>query len=120
MVLNSSIVFLEEKMGRFLSLFSKIKSSSGFLFVLILVFIYFSFYAVKGERGLIRYINLNKEVEQAREMSEKYLNEKNMWNDKVKRLSSENLDLDMLDEQARLVLNMVGPKEFVILDSQEN
>jgi hypothetical protein len=32
-------------------------------------------------------------------------------------MKSEHLDLDMLDQQARLVLNMVGEKEFVILDS---
>jgi len=85
--------------------------------MLVLVFVYFSFYAVKGERGLIKYVNLNKEVAKAREVSEKYAKEKEEWEDKVNRLSSEHLDLDTLDEQARLVLNMVGPKEFVILDS---
>ena len=104
-------------MSRFLHVLSKIKSSSGFFLMLLLVFLYFSFYAVRGERGLLKYLVLNKEVAMARSLEERYIREKNEWDDKVKRLSSENLDLDMLDERARLVLNMAGEKEFVILDS---
>ena len=104
-------------MSKIADILSKIKSSSGLFIILVLVFIYFAFYAVKGERGLIRYIHLSTEVERARLLSEKYAAEKSTWDNKVKRLSSENLDLDLLDRQARLVLNMVGQKEFVILDS---
>ena len=104
-------------MSRFLSFLSKIKSSSGFFLVLVLVFVYFTFYAVKGERGLIKYMNLNKEVADARLMKQKYECEKNNWQEKVNRLSSQSLDLDMLDERARLVLNLAGEKEFVIFDS---
>ena len=85
--------------------------------MILVVFIYFTFYAIKGDRGLLKYLNLSKEVANAREISEKYALEKQQWDDKVKRLSPESLDLDTLDEQARVVLNMVGPKEFVILDS---
>lgn len=104
-------------MNKLTDIFSKIKSSSGFFMILIIVCLYFGFYAVKGERGLFRYWNLKEEVDQARQMQAKYDAEKNKWQDKVNRMSSKNLDLDMLDEQARLVLNMVGENEFVILDS---
>lgn len=95
---------------------SKIKFSSGYFFVVILMFIYFSFYAVKGERGLIRYFALINEVAQARQVLAKYDAEKQQWEDKVKLLSSDSLDLDMLDERAHIVLNMVHPNEFVVLD----
>lgn len=98
-------------------IFSKAKSSSGFLFVVILTFIYFSVYAVKGERGLMRYIYLTSEVSQAKETADKYAKEKTEWEEKVKLLSSDSLDLDMLDERARVVLNMVGEDEFIILDN---
>jgi len=104
-------------MHKFWHMLTRVYSSSGIFFVLVLVFIYFSFYAVRGDRGLIRYMNLTREVASARRVSAEYANQKEEWSDKVKRLSSESLDLDMLDEQARVVLNMVGPKEFVILDS---
>lgn len=95
---------------------SKFKFSSGYLFVVILTFIYFSFYAVKGERGLIRYFSLTKEVAQAQRILEKYDQDKQHWEEKVKLLSSDSLDLDMLDERAHIVLNMVHPYEFIVLD----
>lgn len=97
-------------------LWSKIKSSSGFLFIIILTFIYFSFYAVKGERGFMRYVYLTDEVQKAREIEQKYAAERKDWEEKVRLLSSDSLDLDMLEERARIVLNMVGIDEFVILD----
>ena len=106
-------------MSKFFDIFSKVRSSSGFLFIMILMFVYFSVYAVKGERGLIRYIYLTEEVMQAKAVSEKYAKERHYWDEKVELLSS-NLDLDLLDEQARTVLNMVGPNEFVILDEKLN
>lgn len=104
-------------MKRFLSFLSSIKSSSGFFLALVLVFVYFTFYAVKGERGLIKYINLSKEVSDARATKQKYDEERLAWEDKVNRLSGQKLDLDLLDEQARTVLNLAGEKEFVIFDS---
>lgn len=104
-------------MSKFTDIFSKITRSSGLFMVLVIVCLYFTFYAVKGERGLFRYWNLRQEISQAKQIEKKYNSEKNEWDDKVNRMSSEHLDLDMLDEQARLVLNMVGEKEFVILDS---
>lgn len=107
-------------MNRFLSFLSAIKSSSGFFLALVLVFVYFTFYAVKGERGLIKYINLSKEVSDARLTQQKYAEEKEAWEDKVHRLSNQNLDLDLLDEQVRTVLNLAGEKEFVIFDSDSD
>ena len=96
---------------------SKIISSSGLLFIIMLLFVYFSVYLVKGERGLFRYVYLTDEVIQAREVSQKYAQERHYWDEKVEALSS-NLDLDLLDERVRTVLNMVGPNEFVILDEK--
>lgn len=104
-------------MNKIFQSFSKIKSSSGFIFVMVLLSIYFSVYAVRGERGLIRYIYLTDEVIQAREKSQIYAKERHYWDEKVEALSS-NLDLDLLDERVRTVLNMVGPNEFVILDEK--
>lgn len=103
-------------MGFMFDFFSRIKSSSGLLLIIILMFIYFSFYTIKGERGLVRYMQLTDEVTDARRAYKKYAAEKEEWEEKVKLLSSESLDLDMLDERARIVLNMVGAKELVILD----
>jgi cell division protein FtsB len=106
-------------MGFIANIFGKIKLSTVLLPTIILMFIYFSFYAIKGERGFVRYVRLNDEVSQARVLSEKYAREKSEWEEKVKLLSPESLDLDMLDERAHVVLNMVGAQEFVILDDSD-
>jgi cell division protein FtsB len=96
--------------------FGKIVRSSGPLLLIIGMFIYFSYFTIRGDRGLIRYVRLSDEVSQARQVSEKYATERADWEEKVKLLSPESLDLDMLDERAHIVLNMVGAQEFVILD----
>lgn len=113
MIKGDAMNFLED-------FFSKIWSSSGFLLIIILTFIYFSFYTIKGERGFVSYVRLTDELKQARQASEKYSKEKAFWEEKVRLLSAENLDLDMLDERARVVLNMVDSKEFVILEDIPN
>ena len=106
--------------------------NSGFKFLMVLIYLifnlllknfdffrntfYFSFYAVKGERGLMRYVYLTEEVGNARNIAQKYAKERQNWEEKVRLLSSESLDLDLLEERARIVLNMVGMDEFIILD----
>ena len=45
-------------MGLFLDLQNKFKNSL-WLIVVFLVFIYFSFYTVNGERGLLRYMSVS-------------------------------------------------------------
>lgn len=85
--------------------------------MMMLFVVYFGVSAVKGERGFIRYQHLYAEVSEARVLSEKYAKERHYWDEKVNQLST-NLDLDLLDERVRTVLNMVGPNEFVILDEK--
>ena len=103
-------------MGLFLDLQAKLKDSL-WLIVVFLIFIYFSFYTINGERGLLRYMYLSKEIKYAQEIADKYSAEKKLLEQKVRLLSSNSLDLDMLDERARVVLNMVGEDEFIILDN---
>lgn len=98
---------------------NKIKTS-GFLMLCIMVFAYFLFYTVNGERGFLKYLYLKKEIAQAQKISEQYSSQKKELEDKVKLLSSSSLDLDMLEERARVVLNLVGNDEFIILDNSIN
>lgn len=106
-------------MGLFLDLQTKFKNSL-WLIVVFLIFIYFSFYTVNGERGLLRYMYLSKEIKYARTVAEQYNAEKQQLEQKVRLLSSNSLDLDMLDERARVVLNFSAADEFVILDNSQN
>ena len=90
--------------------------SSGLYIAFMLVIGYFGFYAFYGERGIRKYLYLRHEVEYARELAEQYRLKKEHLASEVKRLSPESLDLDLLDERARIVLNFVGDGEFVLLD----
>lgn len=90
--------------------------NSGILMFFVALFFYFAFYTINGERGIRRYMHLRQEIEYASQVAEKYHQEKNRLEEKVRLLSSSSLDLDMLDERARKVLNLVREEEFVILD----
>ena len=106
-------------MGLLLELQHKLKDSLA-LIVMALLFLYFSFYTINGERGLLRYLYLNKEIEYARQVAEQYHNEKNYLEQRVHLLSSGSLDLDLLEERSRIVLNFVAKDEFIILDKENN
>ncbi len=93
---------------------------SGVLIFFVVLFLYFSFYTINGERGLRRYLHLRQEINYAEEIAAKYSRQKHELEEKVRLLSSDSLDLDMLDERARAVLNLARKDEFIILDSEEN
>ncbi|MCQ2735482.1 MAG: septum formation initiator family protein [Alphaproteobacteria bacterium] len=93
------------------------KSKSSAVVVLLMCLCgYFSYFAVKGDRGLLRYIYLQEKVVEAEKMSENYDKKREELAQKVSLLSSSSLDLDLLDERARTVLNVIGDNEFIIID----
>lgn len=93
---------------------------SGVLIVFVILFFYFSFYTINGERGLRRYLHLQQELSYAEKIAEKYSKKKAELEAKVRLLSSDSLDLDMLDERTRVILNYANSDEFVIIDNAEN
>ena len=83
---------------------------------MVLLFFYFSFYAFYGERGFRKYLYLSKEIEYARGLSNQYKFQKNDLDKQVRLISPDSLDLDLLEERVRMVLNYVGDGEFVVLE----
>ena len=75
---------------------------------------YFAYHAVEGERGLRAYFALNLQTELAREVRDALRHDLTTIERRVNLLKSESLDLDMLDERARTVLNKVHEDDFVI------
>lgn len=102
-------------MGLIFELKGRLKSS-GMLILMILLFFYFGFYAFYGERGFRKYLYLSKEIEYARGLSLQYKSQKENLNKQVRLISPESLDLDLLEERVRLVLNYVEDDEFIILE----
>lgn len=102
-------------MGVFAYIIDKCKSSA-FIVLLMVLFSYFFYFAIKGDRGVLKYFYLQDKVAEAEKLSENYANQRSTLEQKVKLLSSSSLDLDLLDERARAVLNVIGDDEFIILD----
>lgn len=105
-------------MGIFLELQNKVKNS-GILIFCTLLSLYFLFHGISGERGLLKLLYLRSEISSAQKIAESYHHQKEKLEEKVKLLSSSSLDLDLLDERARVVLNLIGTDEFIILDAED-
>ena len=80
------------------------------------VITYFSFHTLCGNRNIYRLFALKHEIAQAQEISSKLHKEKQRLQKLVDHLSDKSLDTDLLDERARIVLNMAADDDFVILN----
>jgi cell division protein FtsB len=76
---------------------------------------YFWWHAHHGERGLhakaghkIRIAELNQEIAAARK-------ERGEWERRVAQLRADNLDLDLLEERARVLLNSAHRNDVVVI-----
>jgi len=88
------------------------------LFWLVLTF-YFGWHAVNGERGLRRMFELKQEISVARQVAEEISLRRTEMERKVQMLSSQSIDVDMLEESARSLLNMGQDGDYVILEGAE-
>lgn len=70
-------------MGLLSELQNRLKKS-GLLIVFVLLFFYFSFYTINGERGLRRYLHLQQELSYAEKIADKYSREKAELEEKVR------------------------------------
>lgn len=77
---------------------------------------YFGYHMVEGDRGLKAYARLSAEIARAEAAYASVSEERLKLERRVKLLRSSSLDLDMLDEQARRVLGVIGPEDVVIVD----
>ena len=104
-------------MGLWWDIRNKIKSSGWWLIGAVMI-VYFAFHTVNGERGLLRYLFLKREIQQAQKVAAEYNHQKEILEGKVKHLSNGSLDLDLLEERARIVLNLADEDDFVLLDEE--
>ena len=107
------------RMGLFSDLQNRLRNSGFWIFGALLM-IYFAFHAINGDRGLLKYLYLRQEIAEAQKIAGNYNSQKLKLEEKVKHLSNSSLDLDLLEERARIVLNLAGQDEFIILDEAEN
>lgn len=78
---------------------------------------YFAYHMVQGERGLISYLRLQADLRAAGATLAATAAERRYWQGNVDSLIPEHLDLDMLEERARAMLNHVRDDEVIIFDA---
>jgi len=78
------------------------------------LFIYFVFHAVQGDRGLIAYWQLTKQVKQADATHSIVKRQRSKILNRVSLLNPHTLSRDMLEERARFLLGYTQPGEFVL------
>ena len=77
---------------------------------------YLGYHVVQGDRGLIAWLRLTKEVEQVTASLDLASAERARTEHNVALLRPDGLDPDLLDERARVVLGLGHPRDLVILD----
>ncbi len=75
---------------------------------------YFVFAAVQGEYGVLRRVELNAERDTLSEELAMLTQQTDRMRDRTRRLSDDFLDLDLLDERARMVLGLARADEVVV------
>jgi cell division protein FtsB len=79
----------------------------------VLVLFYLGFHAVSGERGVWALFSESRRLEALKSELAEVSAKRQALDSKVHRLSDSSLDLDLLDEQARVVLGLAGKNEVV-------
>ncbi len=88
-------------------------------FLAIGLIVWFGLNLMQGDRGLLAWMRLTREVRAAEATLAATEAEKSRLEHRVGLLKAEHLDPDMLDERARATLNLIGPGEVVIFAPAE-
>ncbi len=80
-----------------------------------LVLAYFSYHMIQGNHGVIALLDLQSKVAAAETIRAKNNAEHSRLAQQVALLRPDNLDPDMLEERARIILNYAHPDEIVIV-----
>ena len=81
---------------------------------------YFVYHAVEGDRGVKRWAELQSDLGDARMQQAELRDERETLEARVNLLRRSNLDPDLLEEQAKRVLNYGRSDEFIILLPDHN
>lgn len=76
--------------------------------------LYFGYHTVQGDRGIIAFLRLSANLERTELALRESDETRQVLARRVGLLRPENLDRDMLDEQARQILGLAHPDDIVI------
>lgn len=79
---------------------------------------YFIYHSIQGERGLLSMLRTKQKLDIVRQEFNLLQSQKEVLERRVYLLRPDSLDLDMLEERARAVLNFARPDEVIIFEEQ--
>ena len=79
---------------------------------------YFLVHAFHGDRGVIAWMHLQKQVAAAEQTIAATRHVREDYERRISLLKSEHLDADMLDERARIMAGLVRPDEIILVDAE--
>ena len=88
--------------------------------VIACVVTYLGYHAVQGQRGIMTWIQLGQQIGQAEGALALSRAEERRLSRRVGLVRPDGLDPDMLDERARVVLNLAHPRDFVVFTAGTN
>jgi cell division protein FtsB len=77
--------------------------------------VYFGYHTIQGDRGLMAWWRLNQEIKQAEESLSHLEDARDNLDHRASLLRPDHLDPDMLEERARLMLNLGRDDEVIVL-----
>ncbi len=80
------------------------------------IFLYFAYHAIQGDRGIIAWLWLSQQVEEAVVTAKNISAERIVLEQRTNSLGTENLDPDLLDERVRITLGYAHPDDVVIFE----
>jgi cell division protein FtsB len=80
---------------------------------------YFIFHIISGARGAISWIKLSKEVVSLEEELKNLRESNEFLENKIRLMQSDNLDLDLLEEQAYGILGFANENDTIVLLQKE-
>ncbi|MGB0671401.1 MAG: FtsB family cell division protein [Rhodospirillales bacterium] len=81
----------------------------------VLLAVYFTLHGIQGERGLLAKARLERQVAKTAAEAAELESRRLAWEAKVHLLRPDSLDPDLLDERSRIMNNLAGPEDLVIL-----
>jgi cell division protein FtsB len=80
---------------------------------------YFAFHAVFGDRGVLAYADLSEQVRDAQVKLAEVRSQREALQSDVRLLQRESLDLNLLEERVRAVLNYVDEDDMLVQERPE-
>jgi cell division protein FtsB len=83
--------------------------------IFLLLAVYFGWNAMRGDRGLVAQQQDKLDLAAAQIQLARANAEVSQWENKIDGMGDRSLDLDALDGQARSTLNLVNPRDLVVM-----